>query len=396
MSNGMTPATQSMKILIPFNSSGLLYGMERGVIELFDFLRPQVMPHFVISQTVRRENLPVFEEIERRRFSYSFFSDSSPWPAPAKPRSLTGARNLLVALWKGNSDILRQAQHCDAIYLSGLRYGFFAIWACFYCRLTGKRIIFQFHDLVAYRSRALWCLQFAVRSFIHMTQTGFRMVSEANPFLLKKNNHIIPYVVHTPETSPSDDLPETLSHGKRTILFVGQVSLHKGVDLLLQAMALLGDDYPDVVLLVLGGCQPEFRPVFDAILADPKLASRVVYLGYRTDAIQFMKRAYLQILPTPPSRYQEGAPRTMLEAMACGLPLISMQSGGSVDLVVHGETGLLCEREDAGCIAEKLRQLLDDREFRDRCAANTSLRFQTIFSPKNVAAEWQKLLENDC
>lgn len=42
----MTAATRSTKVLIPFNTGGFLYGLERAVIELFDSLRPGITPHF--------------------------------------------------------------------------------------------------------------------------------------------------------------------------------------------------------------------------------------------------------------------------------------------------------------------------------------------------------------
>ena len=386
------PAVRPVRILIPFNASGLLYGMERGVIELFDALRPRIDPHFLLSQTMLREKLPAFTEIERRGLPCSFFSDARPWPSVARTRSLRYAGALLLSLLKGNRDVLKQAMMCDALYLPGVRYSFYSMLACVYCRLAGKPVIYQFHDLVLRRSRALWLLRFVVRDFIHMTHTGYRLTSEANPAILKSHNHVIPYVVHEPEMSGNDDLPDTLTRGKRTILFLGQVTLHKGIDVLLQAMALL-DGYPDVILLILGGCTPEFQPSLDALLADKSVAGRVFYAGFRRDPWRFMARAYVQVLPTPPDRYQEGAPRTIIEAMACGLPTICFPSGGTVDLVAHRETGLICERADAACLAENLRLFLDDRQFRDRCAANATARYRTVFSPRRVAEGWEQILQ---
>lgn len=387
---GVAPAEKSVSVLIPFNASGFLYGMERAVIELFDSMRPRIAPHFLMSHWTFRERLPILAEVQRRGLSYSFFSDTSPWLF-GRPRSLSYTWKQLLALMKGNRDVLKQAVRCDALYLPGTRYAVLSVLACVYCRLTGRRVIYQFHNLVPYRSRALWLLRFLVRDFIHMTETGYRLTSEANPCLLKSNNHVIPLVIHLPDTGGSDDLPETLSRGRRTILFVGQVSWHKGIDVLLQAMALM-DGHPDVVLLIIGGCTPEFKPSFDALLADERIAGRVVYVGYRQDPFRFMTHAYVQVLPTPPSRYLEGAPRTILEAMACGLPTICFRSGGAVDLVVHRETGLICDREDAECLAENLRLFLDDRQFRDCCSANATARFRTVYSPQGVAAGWERLL----
>jgi len=380
----------SVNILIPFNASGFLYGMERAVIELFDSMRPRIAPHFLMSHWTLREKLPILAEVQRRGLSYSFFSDTSPWLF-GRPRSLSSIGKLLLALMKGNRDVLKQAVRCDALYLPGTRYAVLSVLACVYCRLTGRPVIYQFHNLVPYRSRALWLLRFLVRDFIHMTKTGYRLTSEANPCLLKSNNHVIPLVIHLPDTGGSDDLPETLSRGRRTILFVGQVSWHKGIDVLLQAMALI-DGHPDVVLLIVGGCTPEFKPSFDALLADQRIARRVVYVGYRQDCLGFMARAYVYVHPTPPSRYLESFGRSALEAMACSVPTICFRAGAIEEVVVHGETGLVCDREDIACLAEGLRRFLDNRQFRDLCGANALRRYQTVYSAQRVADGWVRLL----
>ena len=390
-SSVMISTVMPVKILVPFNTSGLLYGMERAVIELFDSLRPRVTPHFLISHTMLRQKLPVLAEVQRRGLSHSFFSDTEEWPSFRRPHSFRLAWELTVALLKGNRDVFRQAMQCDALYLCGVRYSFYSFLACIYCVLAGKRVIFQFHDLITYRSRILPILRFFVRDFIHDTEIGFRMVSKSNPCVLKRNNHVIPYVVQTPDTNGTDDLPETLARGKRTILFVGQVSAHKGVDLLLEAVALL-DGYPDMLLLIIGACSPEFQPAFDALLADERIAKRVVHLGYRKDVFRFLAGAYVYVHPTPPSRFLEAFGRSALEAMACGIPTICFRAGAIEEVVVHGETGLICDVEDPGCLAGSLRQFLDNRQFRDVCGAQAKKRFETVYSAQRLEAAWKKLL----
>ena len=385
------PAGNPVKILIPFNAGGLLYGMERAVIEMFDFLRPRVTPHFLLSHGMFRESLAALTEVQRRGLSYAFFGRTSPWPVIGKPHSPAHAWRLFLAMLKGNRDVLKEAVKCDALYLPGIRYFFFAIPASVYCLITGKPIIYQFHELAPRPMAVFRFLRFVVRDFIHTTQAGYRISSEANPCLLKRNNHVIPLVLRPPETCGSDGLPEAFSPGKRTILFVGQVSLHKGIDLLLQAMALI-DGHPDVVLLVIGGCAPEFKPSFDALLADERIANRVVYLGYRQDVFRFLAGAYVYVHPTPPSRCLESFGLSALEAMACGVPTVCFRAGAIQEVVVDRETGLICEREDAGCLAENLRQFLDDRQFRDRCGSNAAVRFRTVYSPQRVAAGWERLL----
>ena len=93
MSSSGTEFAQSqpgVKVLVLLGSP-FLYGMERSVIELFDKLRPEVEPHFVLTQTAFRQQLPILREIESRRLPHSFLPDKREWPRIGKPHSLRDA-----------------------------------------------------------------------------------------------------------------------------------------------------------------------------------------------------------------------------------------------------------------------------------------------------------------
>jgi len=110
--------------------------MERGVIEIFDLLRPEVDPRFLISQTPRRLGLPLFDEIEKRKFNYSFLSDRKGWERLAKPRSLSHLYKMLVGLLRGNLDALREVRRHDMLYVPNLFAAYYALLAMLFCRLT--------------------------------------------------------------------------------------------------------------------------------------------------------------------------------------------------------------------------------------------------------------------
>src|SRR5689334_13981674 len=94
------------RVLVVFNTA-TIYGMERAVIETFDSLRPDVAPEFLISQIVRRNNLTVWREIQRRGFECRFFSDDKSWPKIGRPRSLRHGWQLIRAIFRGNWDVLK-------------------------------------------------------------------------------------------------------------------------------------------------------------------------------------------------------------------------------------------------------------------------------------------------
>ena len=160
-------------------------------------------------------------------------------------------------------------------------------------------------------------------------------------------------------------------------------------------MATIAGDYPDAVLVIVGECLPAFQAAFDEMLADPRLAGRVVCLGYRDDVLRYMAKAYVYVHPTPPSRCTESFGRGVLEAMTCGIPAISFRSGGLQELIVHRRTGLLSDREDAGGLAECLRRFLDDPALRDECGANARRRYDSAYHPRQIVAAWESLLSTD-
>lgn len=123
-------------------------------------------------------------------------------------------------------------------------------------------------------------------------------------------------------------------------LYVGRLSAEKGLDVLAEAVRLLGEPVVDVI-----GSGP-LEP-----LATAAFGAR--YLGYRPldDIMARMGRARFLVLP---SICYENSPRTIVEAFACGLPVIASRLGALVDIVRDGVTGLLFNPGDAADLAAKL------------------------------------------
>ncbi|HEY3148619.1 MAG TPA: glycosyltransferase, partial [Dongiaceae bacterium] len=115
------------------------------------------------------------------------------------------------------------------------------------------------------------------------------------------------------------------------------------------------------------------------------LAGRYSYIGPRSDVPDVLRS--LDILVLASERNKEAFPRIIVEAMACGLPVLATAVAGVPEAVVDGETGLLVEPEDLDSFVDALRILVTDAELRRRYGAAAVARCHALFSMEaNTAA----------
>lgn len=139
------------------------------------------------------------------------------------------------------------------------------------------------------------------------------------------------------------------------VLLVGYPYHIKGVDVLIKAFNLITNDYPGLKLKVIGHC--EDRTEYEAMT------------GGNTNIMFYPGMKYEQIIPefencrifVLPSR-TEAMGRVLIEAMACGKPVIGSNVGGIPGVIEDGVNGFLFESENHEMLAEKMRRILDNDE----------------------------------
>jgi len=157
------------------------------------------------------------------------------------------------------------------------------------------------------------------------------------------------------------------------VLFVGRIEPLKGVDTLLHAMQYLKDsgEMPsEMYMSVIGGDPAKPRETRHAELEklmalrdELGLSDLVTFLGRRDQETLHRYYAAADVVVMP-SHY-ESFGMVALEAMACGTPVIATDVGGLSQLVRDGETGFLVPGMDAVALAERLGQVLSDKELRE-------------------------------
>jgi glycosyltransferase involved in cell wall biosynthesis len=177
--------------------------------------------------------------------------------------------------------------------------------------------------------------------------------------------------------------------GNLNLLFFGQVSRHKGVDILLEAFEKIAAEYPTAVLHLAGGySDSEFEAACDEFATAHQLRSRIKSWGYVEDIEQLLKLAYVHVHPSPPSRFMDTFPLAALESMRYGVPTVCFKSGGLPEMIVDGSTGVVCESESAECFAAGLRKILSDPDLRDEYSKRASERYQQFYSERPVKRAW--------
>ncbi|HZO25923.1 MAG TPA: glycosyltransferase [Chloroflexota bacterium] len=154
---------------------------------------------------------------------------------------------------------------------------------------------------------------------------------------------------------------------------LGRLTAQKGQRILLQAIATLSRDLPDLVLF-LAGAGP-LREALEAEAARLGLADRVRFLGVRRDRATLYAAMDVFVLP---SRW-EGLSLALVEAMGAGRAIVATNVGGNPEVVHDGQTGLLVPPDDPTALAGALGKLARDRALRtslgDAAAVDARARF---------------------
>jgi len=145
-----------------------------------------------------------------------------------------------------------------------------------------------------------------------------------------------------------DRIPESIPKARSYVAYVGRLRSEKGLHTLLTAWRSISD----IPLKIMGDGEMRAELEKQARLN----ALDVEFLGYlpRDDVLEFVRKASIQIIP---SECYEGFPSVLLEAYACGTPVVVSKIGSLDELVEDGKTGLKFEVSNATDLAEKVKEL---------------------------------------
>jgi glycosyltransferase involved in cell wall biosynthesis len=202
---------------------------------------------------------------------------------------------------------------------------------------------------------------------------------------------VIPNGVNTDFFKP----PETARSSERQVITcVARLVPEKDHDTLISAFGLLAPRHPEAQLWIVGN-GPRHKAISE-LAARKALDSRIRLLPGQLDLRPLLSRSSLLVLSSVEG---EGLPNVVLEAMACGLPVVATNGGGLPEVVEHDRTGLLVPSRNAAALADAISRLLRDGNAREAFGREGRRRAEDHYSVAAMVRRheeiFQKLFENN-
>ena len=177
------------------------------------------------------------------------------------------------------------------------------------------------------------------------------------------------------------------------ILLPAQLLVTKGQDTAVRALHRVITSGHDAVLNLAGelptGSETAYVERTKALAHELGVSDRVAWLGLRDDIPQLMKHSDIVILPS----HSEGMPRSILEAMALGKPVVATPVGGVLDLILPGISGLLHDVGEVAGLADGINALIDNPQTAREIGHTAQRYVRDHFTPAKHTIRTLSLLE---
>ena len=173
--------------------------------------------------------------------------------------------------------------------------------------------------------------------------------------------------------------------------YVGRFTRAKGVYNFALAIKYISKNLPELNTIFVGDYQNSEPPSLGLkiieMLKDYRNVTFTGQVGHQKVA-EYLNKMRLLVLPS----YSEGLPHVILEAMACGTPVLATPVGAIPDIIKEGETGFLLKSNDPKHIAERIVELLNKPELLEKVSINAYNYVRENFSYKKTLERWKSII----
>jgi glycosyltransferase involved in cell wall biosynthesis len=171
----------------------------------------------------------------------------------------------------------------------------------------------------------------------------------------------------------------------KKIIFIGRLFPNKGIHYLVEAAPTILAKHPATEFIVIGRgpMETELRELIRRLNVEHAFK----FLGIVPSASEIMRECDIFVRPS----LTEGMPLTVLEAMACGLPIVASKIPGTCEIVKDGETGTLIEPGNVRQLSEAVIRLIEDKNYGEKIRANAYEFVKNHYSWDRIAKEYLKI-----
>lgn len=172
------------------------------------------------------------------------------------------------------------------------------------------------------------------------------------------------------------------------VVFLGRLRKYKGVQILLRAMRFVREEIPSARLVIVG--DGPYRGELEKTASRLGLEGAVSFVGHvsQDEKVRLLRTSHVAASPSP----KEGWGLTVVEANACGTPVVASRSPGLRDSVRDGETGYLVKHGDERELAGRIVELLRDDRKREKMS-EAAIRWAGTFTWERCAEECAEIME---
>ncbi len=333
----------------------------------------------------------------REENNYKFYGEVINLNAPSSENSFIMMKNSLKKIRLINK--ISKKGNYDLIYASSRIPAFFSLVSKFLFR-NKIPLIIAYHNTIVMKNRELG-IKAKIATFIsrklsnyadrvHSVSNGIKNELELLGFdknkLITIHNAVDISVIEKMKNEDIEPELKDIFQNYKVIVTAVRLEPQKNLALLIKAFNRVKDKIKSKLLIVGEG---SLREELEGLVNDLKLHNDVRFMGWRRNPFKYIKNSDLFVL----SSSWEGFGNIIIEAMACGAPVISTDCPfGPNEIINNGVDGILVPVNDPGRLADEIINVLSNKKLSEKLAKNGKERSKH-FEAGNIAKEYAELFD---
>ena len=306
--------------------------------------------------------------------------------SPISPKNILGYSDVKSVIKQGNYDI---------IWTNEPVMGVVTRLAARRARKRGTKVLYMVHGFHFYKGspKKYWMIFYPIEKIMAKFADLIVTVNKEDYARAKTFANNVKYIhgigINTERLTLGENQNDIrqelgLEEDAFLVLSVGELNTNKNQKTIIEAINQLNDSE---IHYILCGKGDELENL-QKIVAKYKLEQNVHFLGYRTDVVDICSQSDIYVMPS----HREGLPVASLEAMYCGLPLVTSNIRGLVDVMKDGKSGYLARPDDVQRFAKAIAKLKRSPKLRKQMGENNKITVEP-YCIENTKKEVLRVLE---